>query len=91
MAGYEAGHVPFIRILAKGEVGGEDVVAAQADDEASGIGNVGVLVQQNQQGIDAIVNAGGDDAYEPEPKKAVSDGALFGVIVPICLNLLEHD
>lgn len=61
----KADAILFIRFLSEGEMSGQQVVEAETDDVADGIGNTLVHERQQYQ-IDGVVDGYGNDANYPK-------------------------
>ena len=61
----KADAILFVRFLSEGEMSGQQVVEAETDDVADGIGNALVHERQQYQ-IDGIVDGYGNDANYPK-------------------------
>lgn len=61
----KADAILFVRFLSEGEMSGQQVVEAETDDVADGIGNALVHERQQYQ-IDGVVDGYGNDANYPK-------------------------
>ena len=61
----KADAILFVRFLSEGEMSGQQVVEAETDDVADGIGNTLVHERQQYQ-IDGVVDGYGNDANYPK-------------------------
>jgi hypothetical protein len=61
----KADAILFVRFLSEGEMSGQQVVEAETDDVADGIGNTLVHERQQYQ-IDGVVDGYGNNANYPE-------------------------
>ena len=61
----KADAILFVRFLSEGEMSGQQVVEAETDDVADGIGNALVYVGQQYQ-VDGVVDGYGNDANYPK-------------------------
>ena len=64
----KADAILFVRFLSEGEMSGQQVVEAETDDVADGIGNALVYVGQQYQ-VDGVVNGYGYHSNHSEAEK----------------------